>query len=203
MTPNQAIDFTAIEDLFRSHCEQEGSTNPHLHELRNLAADCDVVVELGTKHGRSASAFLAANCEVWSIDLVESARARRLEELAGGRFHFIVGDSRNVVIPECDLLFVDSLHTHAQVAAELEVHAGSVRRRLVFHDTITFGSVGADGETGQPSWFPMKTGDSVPPEHLGIRPAIDDLMIRDRSWSIAAHHVHSHGLLVLERSAAR
>jgi hypothetical protein len=39
----------------------------------------------------------------------------------------------------------------------------------------------------------------VPLTALGIRPAIDDLMIRDPSWRIVARYTDSHGLLVLER----
>jgi hypothetical protein len=39
----------------------------------------------------------------------------------------------------------------------------------------------------------------VPTDALGIRPAIDELLIRDPSWRIVAHYTDSHGLLVLER----
>jgi hypothetical protein len=97
------------------------------------------------------------------------------------------------------MLFVDSLHTFAQCDAELRRHADSVRKLLVFHDTITFGSIGAAGETGKHSWI-YTPGESVPQQHLGIRPAIDNLMIRDHSWKIVGHHTESHGLLVLERT---
>ena len=35
---------------------------------------------------------------------------------------------------------------------------------------------------------------------LGIRPAIDQLLMRDPSWRIMAHYLDSHGLLVLSRA---
>ena len=96
------------------------------------------------------------------------------------------------------MLFIDSLHTFGQCQKELLLHARRVSTHLVFHDTITFGSVGADGETGNQLW-PYRRGMSVPLEFLGIRPAIDWLMVEDPSWQIEAHYVYSHGLLVLRR----
>jgi hypothetical protein len=95
-------------------------------------------------------------------------------------------------------MFVDSLHTYEQVRAEA-VHADRARRYLVFHDVSTFGEVGAVGETGRQSWTYVAGRGSVPMQHRGIRPAIDELMIRDPSWRIIERRVESHGLLVLAR----
>ena len=83
------------------------------------------------------------------------------------------------------------------MSAELR-QAPQVRKYLVFHDTLTFGSVAADGETGRQAWTYVP-GSSVPRAYLGIRPAIDDLLVTDRAWRLAAHYTDSHGLLVLER----
>jgi hypothetical protein len=150
------------------------------------------------KGGASSSALLLGASQVWSYDIKETPKARRLAAIAGGRWHYIIADSLKVEIPPCDLLFIDSLHTFAQCDAELRQHASYVTRFLVFHDTLTFGSVGADGETGRQQWA-YQAGVSVPEQCLGIRPAIDALMIRDRSWRIAYSSPRSHGLLILER----
>lgn len=172
----------------------------HLPRLQALAAGCGLAVEFGVKRAASSAALLLGAARVVSYDIVPTPEAIRLQAEAGSRWDYRIEDSRTAEILACDLLFVDSLHTFAQVDAELRRHAEAVRRYLVFHDTITFGSVGADGETGQHCWQ-YRPGVPMPPEALGIRPAIDALLIRDRSWQIAAHYTDSHGLLVLERAS--
>lgn len=182
----------------RELARPERAITAHLPRLRVLASLCRTVVEFGVKRGASSSALLLGGAEVFSYDIVETKEARLLERLAGPQWHYAVQDSRKAVSQMCDLLFIDSLHTYAQVDEELKIHAGWAHRWLVFHDVLTFGSIGADGETGRWSWTP-EAGKSVPVEHLGIRPAIDALMIREPNWHIAASYPDSHGLLVLER----
>lgn len=175
----------------------------HLPTLRRHAAECSpgAVLELGVKDGASASAFLlGTRGEVWGIDIRDRPAARALEAAAGGRFRYVIGDSTDPKFGphECDLLFVDSLHTYEQVQAELRAHAWKVRHYLIFHDVTTFGEVGADGETGRQSWT-HQVGKSVPWEYAGIRLAIDEFMIENQEWRIVERHVESHGLLVLGR----
>jgi cephalosporin hydroxylase len=156
----------------------------HLPRLRELATGLDLAVEFGVRHGASSSALLLGAKHVVSFDTVQRRRALHLQFLAGDRWEYRIADSATVTIPACDLLFIDSLHTYEHCDAELRAHARSVCRYLVFHDSIGYGSVGE----------PVKRKTT-----LGIRPAIDALMIRDRSWRIAAHYLDSSGLLVLER----
>lgn len=179
----------------------ERAMTAHLPRLRALAQGLPLAVEFGVKRGASSSALLLGAQRVISYDIVETAQARELERLAGPRWAYRLQDSRTADVPPCDLLLVDSLHTFAQVEAELTAHADRVGRYLVFHDTITFGSIGAKGETGQQLWAYVP-GQVTPPAALGIRPAIDALLIRDRTWHLVAHYTDSHGLLVLERTAA-
>jgi hypothetical protein len=189
---------TAIEAVYQKHLARKTAITAHLPRLRALAEGLDLAVEFGVKRGASSSALLLGAARVVSFDVVETPQARELQRIAGARWDYRLEDSRSAAVPECDLLFVDSLHTYAQVRAELEAHADKARRWLVFHDVITFGVIGADGETGQHLWQ-YRQGESVPPHALGIRPAIDELMIRDGSWRIVASYPDSHGLLVLER----
>lgn len=187
-----------LEAFYESFTTLKQAMTPHLPRLRALAEGLSLAVEFGVKNGASSSALLLGAAHVISYDIAATPSARLLERLAGDRWEYWIADSRTADFPSCDLLFVDSDHTYAQVDAELRRHASRVRHRLVFHDTITFGSIGSQGETGAQSWTYVN-GRSVPPEHMGIRPAIDHLMIRDPSWRIVAHYTDSHGLLVLER----
>lgn len=191
-------DRMTLDDLYQQHCAAGRAISAHLPRLKALATGCRVAVEFGVKAGASSTALLIGAGSVISYDTVETPSARQLQALAGTRWDYRIQDSREAEPVACDLLFVDSLHTYAQVAAELDRHAASVHRYLVFHDTITFGSVGADGETGRYRWT-YRPGMSVPHDALGIRPAIDELMIHDPTWRIIAHYTDSHGLLVLER----
>ncbi len=174
------------------------SISPHLETLLDLASGYKVVCEFGVQRGSSSSALLLGAEEVYSYDIKETARARELKNIVGGRWHYTIKSTLDIRIPECEMLFIDSLHTYDQCSRELALHSSRVSHRLVFHDTITFGSVGAMGETGNQSWT-YRRGIPVPPEHLGIRPAIDKMMINDPSWKIEAHYVNAHGLLVLRR----
>lgn len=186
-----------LESVYRKHCAVGTAISAHLPRLRELAEGLDTVVEFGVKRGASSSALLLGAKRVISYDIAETPEARELKRLVGERWDYRVGDSRKAEFDYADMLFVDSAHTFDQVNAEL-MHADKVSRYIVCHDTITFGSVAAKGETGEHAWQYIR-GRSVPMTALGIRPAIDGLMIRDPSWHIEAHYPDSHGLLVLER----
>lgn len=187
-----------LEWYYGRCCAERSAIQPHLPRLRALAEGCGTAVEFGVRRAMSSSALLLGADHVISYDVIEIHEAAELAR-QWPAWEYRIGDSRFAPVTTCDLLFLDSRHTFGQVDAELTRHADAVRRWLVFHDSVTFGSVGADGETGALQWTYRPGNGSVPPEALGIRPAIDALMIRDPSWRIAAHYTDSHGLLVLER----
>lgn len=193
-----AVATATLESLYKAHCAANTAISAHLPRLRRLAEGLDVVVEFGVKRGASSSALLLGAAVVVSYDVASTREAQDLKRVVGARWHYMLEDSRQADVPVCDLLFIDSQHDYAQCRAELEAHADKVGRYLAFHDTITFGSVGAKGETGEHSWQ-YQRGQCCPPNCLGVRQAIDELMIRDPSWRIAAAYPDSHGLLVLER----
>lgn len=200
MTQTEVVDHTRIklEEFYGRCCLAKRAMSPHLPRLRELATGLDLAIEFGVKGGASSSALLLGAKRVISYDILETRQARELQRIAGPRWDYRIEDSRSAVFGACDLLFVDSLHTFAQVKAELERHAAKVRRWIVFHDTITFGVIGANGETGEHLWT-YERGCSVPEFALGIRPAIDEMMAADPTWRIVKHYTDSHGLLVLER----
>lgn len=197
------VQSVTVEDFYWNHRNRVPpvSITAHLSTLRLLADGLDSCIEFGAGVGASASALLMGASRVVSWDIVETPEATKLKAAAGDRWDYRIQSSIKAPAIETELLLIDSLHTYEQCASELELHADAVSRYLVFHDTLTFGSVGALGETGEQSWS-YKRGESVPHGHLGIRPAIDELMVRDPSWFIFAHDTGSHGLLILERRGA-
>lgn len=188
----------SLESIYAAHCAAGTAMSPHLPRLRALAEGLSTAVEFGVKRGGSSSALLLGAQRVVSFDIAATQEARALKELVGDRWDYRIQDSRTADVPEAELLFIDSLHTYAQIKAELDAHAHKVTRFLVAHDVTTFGEVGAVGETGAQAW-PYVRGQSCPEQFLGIRPALDQMMANDQSWRIAARYTDSHGLLVLER----
>ena len=193
-------DRAALESMYQLHCAGRTAMAHHLPYLRALAEGCGLAVEYGVNRGGSTTALLLGAQQVISVDIVNVPIRAKLQTVAGETWSFVQADSTKYDLPKCDLLFIDACHTYAAVKAELR-KAYRVTKYLVFHDTLTFGSIGADGETGRLRWTPV-VGQSVPYEHLGVRPAIDELMIHDKSWQLKYSSWQSHGFLVLQRRAS-
>src|SRR5262249_732802 len=83
-----------------------------------------------------------------------------------------------------DMLFIDTWHVYEQLRHELALHAGKVRRYLVFHDTTTYGESGEE------------------PGSRGLWPAIEEFLREHPEGSLAAHYEHNNGLTILARQGA-
>lgn len=179
----------AIEKLYQAHLHEGSAIAYHLPVIRDLASQCTHCSEFGVKRASSSTALLLGCGSVRSYDIVDTRQARQLKKLAGDSWDYRLQDSRTAQPVGGDLLLIDSLHTYDQCRVELKRHGMSVAKYLVFHDTITFGVVGADGESGRHD-----------ARLQGIRLAIDEFQTVNPSWRIFAHYPESHGLLVLERT---
>lgn len=184
------------------YAERKSSTDQmagHMDTLRYLAAECDTATEFGVRRANSTVALLCGvKCWLRSYDIEAMEKyhplIERITAAAGPKWIFDLTDSREAIVLDTDMLVIDSVHTFDQCKAELDRHADKVSKYLVFHDTISNGSVGQVQKFGK-GWSTFEAD----PQILGIRPAIDDLMIRDPSWFIKMSLTHHQGLLVLER----
>jgi hypothetical protein len=140
----------ALEALFRRAVSTPSDINEHCVRLRELASECGHVTEFGMRPEASTVALLAGGPgTLVSYDRRRHPLVDLLEVVARpGGFRFEEGDSLTAEIEETDLLFLDTVHTARQLSRELARHAGRVRRRIVLHDTVTFGQVGEDGGPG-------------------------------------------------------
>lgn len=176
-----------IHEEFERRCDASSGGHadmrPHMRQLRELAAECKVAVEFGTRSGNSTAAILAGladnNGEILhSYDI--APKQCDFTETGGVLWKFEQADTAKLpVIPPCDLLFVDTLHTADQVYAELH-HARSVRKLIVFHDVNMFG------------WRGEQNGD-------GILPAIFSFMADCPEWQVNAYYPSEWGMLALRR----
>ncbi len=165
----------------------------HLDTLQRYASNSDSIVEMGVRSIISTWAFLAGKPETLiSIDISHpsnyewipgASKLQDVERIAkdeGIDFRFILGDSREVEIPECDLLFIDTLHTYDQIKSELSKHACKVKKWIILHDTSTFKDIGELEDT------------------KGIWQPIEDF-INSTEWYIKEQYMNDNGLTILAK----
>lgn len=190
--PAEPVPFTpaepspALDVLYQQKCAEESDINEHLPRLRELAAQCDTVVELGTRYATSTVALLAGQPrQLMTVDIHPSPSANGLKPMAGRTdFRVIQADSTQVEIPDCDLLFIDTIHTAEQVARELSKHVVKCRRFIVFHDTVSFGEAGEGEKTA------------------GINHAIRAFLQKNPEWFTVSWATNNNGLAVLSKNPA-
>lgn len=144
-----------LKELYLHNFRRAHDINEHLPYLAGLALG-KTVVELGFRTGRSTSAFLMGGAEYVTVYDTHPCKesVERFEALAPDRFKFIQGNSLEVVIPSCDILFIDSYHSGEQLLQELKLHAGKCGI-VVLHDTTTYAEVG-EGQTRGLLWAVRK-----------------------------------------------
>jgi hypothetical protein len=184
--------MSTINEWFDARRASTSDINEHMQTLRDLAAQCCHITEFGTRSGNSTVAFLAGlssaaeetgfPCLLESYD-IKPADIAPPECAAKWRFH-MADTGKLDSITATDMLFIDTLHDCAQVAAELK-HAPKVGRWLVFHDTVLFG------------WREESTN-GLP----GIMQAILVFLSTEEGhkWRVESHAVNNCGLLVLRRA---
>lgn len=179
---------THLESLMRQRCLQPSDINEHLPLLWDYAFSCAVICEFGVRAGNSTIAFLAGLeaggsrklpgvLHSWDIEPPQFERPALSPWVV---WDFRIGDTAHLKdFPECDLLFIDTAHTHVHVTAELQ-YQDRVRRWIVFHDTVLYGDVGMDGKPG-------------------VRHAAQDFLAKNDRWQAIEDHHNCNGLLVLEK----
>lgn len=172
----------SIQKDYESRCAVPSDINELMPVLYDYATQSNVVVEFGVRTGNSTAAFLAglekSDGFLYSYDIKQPQCG-----FDSGWWEFTQADTGKLdAIPECDTLFIDTLHTAAQVEAELR-QAKYVRKWILLHDTMLFGDKG-EGQGGG----------------FGITHAIY-CFLRDNhgAWRIKDHLPHNNGLLILER----
>lgn len=177
----------ALHDLYAARKDATSDINEHLPYLRELATTCTHITEFGVRNGNSTVALadgLAVPMEAGQpVRLVSYDINPPAIVLPFPEWRFCQADTSKLgEIEETDLLFIDTLHDCAQVRAELK-HAAKVRRWLVFHDTVLFGT--RDESTGEP---------------IGINQAIWEFLANNAfAWYVARHSSNNCGLLTLGR----
>lgn len=169
--------------MFEYLCNTKSDINEHLPTLRDLASECESVVEMGVRYCVSTWAFiegLKPNTALVSIDIKhpskyngDLAAVEKACKNKGITFKFYEASTLEIDIPEVDMLFIDTDHTYAQLKGELTRHGNKAKKYLVFHDTVSC--------------------------ETELMPAIEEFMKENKKWKIKAHYTNCNGVLVLER----
>jgi len=100
-------------------------------------------------------------------------------------YEFILGNTLEVNIPECDLLFIDTIHRYSQLKQELEKHHAKVKKYIIFHDTVSFGNTDEFAEDPQSA-------------KQGLLLAINEFLDQNNKWYILENFTNNNGLMILK-----
>ena len=175
----------------------------HLLTLRNLATECEHVTEFGTRFGISTAALICGQPDkVVTYDLnaqfFEPYRfeTEALAQTAGVEFQTVEGDVLGVDIEETELLFIDTFHTYNQLTAELSKHSRKVKKYIVLHDTVTYGTRDEEPyDNGMVSTYL----DGLQRASTGLWMALEDFLEGNADWKLDIHYENNNGLTVLKR----
>lgn len=175
--------------------------NEHMVTLKEYSDKCDTIIEMGVRSVVSTWAFLISNPKkLISYDIVRDKHIDEVISIASEYsidYIFIENDVLKVVIPNTDMLFIDTLHTYKQLIQELTLHNKNVNKYIILHDTHTFGNV--DERIYSHASELSKTNESG---KCGLKTAIVDFLNNGadgNNWAIEKEFVNNNGLIVLKR----
>lgn len=178
-----------IESLYEKAKSTPSDISEHLELLYSLAAQCDTVVEFGVRTAVSTTALAhGVRQKLVSYDINDSAQARVISGLSSGKAEFAIGDSLQVEIPQCDMLFVDTVHHAEQIYNELKKHHEKVNRWIAMHDTETFKEFGEGSSAEKPL--------------AGLMPGIRKFLGEHPEWMVMTVKTNNNGMMVLTKNRA-
>jgi hypothetical protein len=157
-----------------------GDSPDRFDTYARYAQQVDRIVEFGVYTGLSTCAWLSGNPKYLRSYDITDANLSVLPELMHHAdehnidFEFNLGNSLEIDIEPCDLLFIDTVHKRPHCLAELERHSEQVAKYIILHD---------------------------PSEWPGVFEAVIIFLHSNRQWHIIEHCNKNSGLLVLERYA--
>jgi hypothetical protein len=163
-------------------CKIPSDIYEHLPTLKKYADDCDHITEMGVRSIVSTYALLMGKpSKMISYD-INNCNWHPVRDMVKDvtDFSFIIADTRECIIEDTDLLFIDTLHNYEQLKIELDRHSSKVRKYMIFHDTTTFGT---KGETSE----------------IGLWPALEEFLELNKQWAILERYHNNNGLTILHK----
>lgn len=174
--------------LYRSTIPSD--INEHLPVLYKYALQCKTVAEYGVREVVSTYALaMARPVKLICVDLKKHPNVNVfLQQCKDENINavFYEADTLNFKLEHpVDLLFIDTLHTYPQLAAELEKHHQDVNKFIILHDIVTF----ADQNE-----FNIKS------PKQGLLNATLDFLASHSEWKEIETFKNNNGLMILGRT---
>lgn len=203
-----------LESLYANLKNENGDINEHLDTLKNLASECDTVIEFGVRWMVSIFAFAVSNCKnihAYDVNHPAGYNGYKFEQLENycrkynKTFNFYQKDVLQIeTIPECDLLFLDTVASYLQCTCELNLFSNKVKKYIVIHDT----SLNAErDEMSKEDWLKKySNNDKVKPfinsqdDFIGLNKAIENFLKNNKNWKLYRKYEHNNGLTILKRT---
>jgi len=176
--------FEEWVEMHDSEFQQNDCNKAHHASLIRCAKDSEIIKELGVCQGGSLSAMLRQHPKkIIGVD-IEPFRFnpymplfKDYAERNDVEFEFHAKSSLdNSVVSPCDMMHIDSLHSPDHLMKELILHAPTVKKYIVMHDTCNFKST------------------------TGLLVAMAKYITeQDQSWQIVEHYPHRVGHTVIQR----
>lgn len=175
-----------LEFIYNECFNHECDINQLFPILRKYASKSAHITEMGVRDVFSTYAFLVTRPAAHhAYDIYTSPNvdyAINIAKQFNIDMRFFNGSTLEVNIEPTDLLFIDTLHTAAQLDAEFARHASKVRKYILMHDTVTYGTKD-EAHYGGP----------------GLQWAITKFLAEHPEWKKIEEVEFCNGLTVLER----
>lgn len=191
-----------IRKKYKEKCRKKSDINEHLPTLFKYARRSDHVTEMGVRSVVSTWAFLFANPRTLvSYDILKNTgvdEAVILSKRYNVNFNFIEADVLKIEIENTDLLFIDTLHTYAQLTQELNLHAQKVDKYIILHDIETFAY-----QDEKIYYHASEITKAYKSNKAGLVRAVNDFLKTPSGahWKIHKLFKNNNGLLILKRTA--
>lgn len=188
------------DQIYEHLVNHPSDINEHLSTLKKYAEECKHVTEMGVRWIVSTYAFLASRPKTMiSIDIQHpsnwNADLNQVEQCAKDincDYKFWQANNLEIEIDETDLLFIDTWHSYKQLKAELELHASKVKKYIILHDTVLFGT--QDELNSYDVWGWKNEFDKK-----GLLPAINEFLESNKEWTTHEVFTNNNGLTILKR----
>lgn len=175
-----------LQNEYSLACEFASDIQLHLPLIHDLANRCSHVTEFGVREGISSRAILSSRAsKIRMYDIQEHERVRQMVSACvqnGMDVQYNIQSVLDVQIEPTEFLFIDTLHTYAQLKQELNRHSWRVSRYIAFHDTQTFGCQDEPGYSGP-----------------GLISAILEFLCENPQWQMMHHTPNNNGFTVIQR----
>jgi hypothetical protein len=187
----------SIENNYKHYCSIPSDIHEHLPNLKRYASLSESIVELGVRDAVSTWAFLAGNPDrLLSVDIFRSPNIDHVVEACQHRpelFEFWQKSSLEIIIPQCDLLFIDTFHNFNQLSKELKLHHDNVNKWIILHDTTTYAHHSEPNSS-------MNSLEDFGNPNLGLWDAVSQFLIDHPAWTVKERFTNNNGLTILHKA---